>query len=272
VGVFDAHVHSAPCVIPRLADDVETVAAYEAAGFSGCVLKGHMEPTAGRARAASAGRRVAVYGALVLNSAVGGLNPAAVEAALSLGARVVWMPTVDALTHAHSGLTRPLPGAPMYAIPPVDPAGEAAVREICALVAEADAVLATGHLGGPEIAWLLPAARAAGVRRLLLTHPSFTVPGLDAATTGAFTQQGAFAEVTAFQLLHQPAMTARQLASFISAVGPERCILSSDAGQLDSPPAPVALEQLVAALTAEGLDRSLVLAMASEVPEELVGL
>jgi hypothetical protein len=268
--VFDAHVHSAPCVVPRLADDAETVRAYEAAGFSGCVLKGHMEPTAGRARTASAGSQVAVHGGIVLNSAVGGRNPAAVEAALALGARVVWMPTLDARAHSEAGLSRPFPLAPVYALPPHEPTGEDAVREICALVAEADAVLATGHLSGAEIAWLLPAARDANVGRIVITHPCFTVPALDEKSTKTLVRQGAYAEVTAFQLLHQPGMTAARLASFIAPIGPERCILTSDAGQIETPPPPEALARLVAALEAEGLEERRVAAMASTIPEELV--
>ena len=262
-------MHSAPCVLPRLADDAGIVSAYEADGFTGCVLKGHMEPTVGRARAASAGRRVKVYGGIVLNSAVGGLDTGAVEASLALGARVVWMPTLDARAHP-SVIARPFPHAPTYAIPPLDPGHEQVVREICALVASADAVLATGHLSGGEIAWLFSAARAAGVERFLVTHASFTVPGLDAETARGLAREGAYIEVTAFQLLHQPDMSAAALASFISDVGPERCILSSDAGQPDSPAPPEALRRLVAALQAEGLEEETVLAMASRIPEDLV--
>ncbi len=55
------------------------------AGFSGCVLKGHCEPTAGRAAAAGAGSGIVVLGGIVLNHAVGGINPAAVTAAGSPG-------------------------------------------------------------------------------------------------------------------------------------------------------------------------------------------
>lgn len=270
--MFDLHVHSAPCVLPRLGDDVETVGWYDAAGFTGCVLKGHAEPTTGRARAAAVGRRMAVHGAVVLNAAVGGLNPGAVEAALGLGARVVWMPTLDALAHRDAGLPRPRPGSTVLATPPVDPTSESAVLEICALVAEADAVLATGHLSGAEIAWLVRTARAAGIRRILLTHPSFKVPSLDASATRAFGEQGAYVEVTAYQLLHQPEMTAARLAAFVRDVGPEHCILSSDAGQPDSPPPPEALAHLVEALAAEGLDQNRLDAMASDVPERLVTL
>src|SRR4051794_37537048 len=229
-----------------------------------------MEPTVGRARAASVGRRLAVYGGIVLNSSVGGLSPSAVEASLALGARVVWMPTLDARAHPDDLLARPFPHAPRYALPPLDPGAEEAVREICALVAGADAVLATGHLCSAEIAWLFPVARAAGVERFLVTHASFVVPGLDASTARSLARDGAHIEVTAFQLLHQPGMTAAALAGFIGEVGPERCILSSDAGQPDSPAPPEALKELAAALREEGLDEEAVDAMASRIPETLV--
>lgn len=268
--MFDLHVHSAPCLLPRLADDAETVAFYEAAGFRGCVLKSHFEPTAGRARAARAGRRPAVYGGIVLNSAVGGLNPDAVEASLALGARVVWMPTIDSHAHVDAGLPRPHGAAPVGALPPVTSANETAVRRILDLVSAADAVLATGHLSPAEIGWLVPAALQAGVRRVLITHASFTVPALDASATRSLVALGAKAEVTAFQLLHQEGASGARLAAFIRAVGPEHCVLSSDAGQPDSPPAPEALLRLAETLVSEGLERGDVEAMASELPEALV--
>lgn len=274
--MFDVHVHSGPCVVERLADDLTTVGWYEEAGFSGCVLKGHCEPTVGRAAAVGAGRALQVYGGIVLNHVVGGLNPAAVDAALTMGARVVWLPTVDAAHHHRSGLVHPPSCAPTvgrgpsYAAPPADPTTEGALRTIMGLVADADAVLATGHVNPQEASWVVDQARRAGVRRVLLTHPSFTVPGMSAPDTRELCERGALAEVTAYQLLHQPDWDAARLAAFIREVGYEHCLLSSDAGQPDSPPGPEALRGLVDALAAEGLDRGALEAMASEVPAGLV--
>ena len=273
--MFDLHVHTAPDVQPRLGDDREIVAMYERAGFSGCVLKGHYDATAGRARAAGDGSAVRVYGALALNQHVAGLNPEAVAAALAMGARVIWMPTADSHTQETAGLprlcrTRPGLASTTYAIPPVDPTLEDRVRRIVALVAQADAVLATGHLSTAEIAWLLPVARAAGVSRLLLTHPSWTVPAMSAAEAAELAADDAYVEITAYQLLHQPGVNAATLARFARTVGLPRIILSSDAGQPDSPPPPDALSRLVEALAAEGLDRGALLECASGRPETLV--
>jgi hypothetical protein len=157
-----------------------------------------------------------------------------------------------------------------YAIPPVDGSTEASVRQIVDLIAEADAVLATGHLSTAEIAWLLPVARAAGVRRLLITHPGYTVPAMSATEAAELTAHGAYAEITAFQLLHQRGCSASRLADFVRAVGTDRIVLSSDAGQPDSPPPPEALSELLESLVREGLDRGALTACASELPERLV--
>lgn len=273
--MFDLHVHTGPDVQPRLGDDVEIVRLYEQAGFTGCVLKGHYDATAGRARSAGHQSSLNVYGALALNQHVAGLNTAAVAASLAMGARVIWMPTADAHTQQAAGLprlchTQPHVPSITYAIPPIDPSAEAGVRQIVTLVAEADAVLATGHLSTPEIAWLLPVARAAGVKRLLLTHPSWTIPAMTAAEAAEFVGHGVYAEITAYQLLHQAGCTAAKLAQFARTVGLQHIILSSDAGQPDSPPPPDALSQLLEELAAQGLDRGALRACASERPEQLV--
>jgi Family of unknown function (DUF6282) len=256
--------------LPRLADDRETVRMFVESGFSGCVLKGHCEPTAGRAVAAGAGSGITVLGGIVLNHAVGGINPAAVSATLALGGRVVWMPTLDARAHRERGLPLPngWPVAAGIAVPPVDERHAGAVDDILRLVAEADAVLATGHLGPAECGWLVRRARDAGVKRILLTHPTFAVPRLDSADIEELCVLGAIAEITAYQMLRgdDPA----QLAALAGRLGAKRCVLSSDAGQPDSPPPPEALALLVDRLVAAGLDAGAARAMASETAEQLV--
>jgi Family of unknown function (DUF6282) len=272
VRMFDLHVHSAPCVFPRIAGDMQTVEWYEQAGFSGCVLKGHYEPTVGRAVVAGSGRRVRVYGGVVLNQAVGGLNPSAVDAALALGARAVWMPTVDARGHLEARLARPQSASANagIAIPPRDPRNEGPVRRILASIAEADVLLATGHLSAPEVGWLVRAARNAGVRRVVVTHATFTVPDLGIAELRELVELGAYIEITSYQLLHQAGCDAARLAAAVRSAGTNNVVLTSDAGQPDSPPAPEALLRLVDALAAEGVDAKALEAMVSEIPEVLI--
>lgn len=276
--MFDLHVHASPDVVARLGDDTTLADYYARAGASGFVLKGHYEATTGRAAAVSHGRALRVYGGIVCNHHVGGLNPAAVHAALELGARIVWLPTVDAAAHVDVDLARIWTAEPRLATPPLaipprvpadSPAAEA-VRLICQLVADADAVLATGHLSAAEIAWLLPQAQAAGVQRLLLTHPGYTVPNLSLAAMSDAAAAGAMIEITSVQLLHQPGCQPPDLAAIVDAVGPSSIVLSSDAGQVDSPPPPEALQHLSQALSDEGIPTSALEAMMSSQPEGLV--
>ncbi len=66
-GAYDLHVHSAPDLFPRIADDRQMVADAAAKGFAGVVMKNHFEGTASRAKlAAPEAGRLKVYGSLVL--------------------------------------------------------------------------------------------------------------------------------------------------------------------------------------------------------------
>lgn len=271
--MFDCHVHAAPDVVDRIGDDVDVLESYQRAGADGLVLKGHHEPTVGRAHSLARQSGLAVLGGITLNHAAGGLNPAAVAAALSAGGRVVWMPTTDAHTQESAQLPRlsdlePRLGRAVLAVPPVDHRTEEAVELVLALVAEHDAVLATGHLSGAECHWLLGRARHYGITRVLLTHPSYTVPGLDAAAVAQLAEAGGHVEVTAYQLLHQPGCTPAMLAEVARAAG-QRLVLSSDAGQPDSPPPPQALQQLLDELAGQRLDQGLLRAASSTVPTDL---
>ena len=70
-------------------------------GLAGFALKSHYVPTAERAAVLNDALNgaVQVLGTLTLNAAVGGMNPLAVEIAAREGARIVWMPTLDAANH-----------------------------------------------------------------------------------------------------------------------------------------------------------------------------
>src|SRR5262245_32349398 len=82
-GVIDMHLHCAPDVEPRLADDIQTTRAAAEAGMRAIVFKSHVTQTADRATIAErVVGNIRVFGGLTLNYPVGGLNPAAVELAL----------------------------------------------------------------------------------------------------------------------------------------------------------------------------------------------
>ncbi|MGB3481713.1 MAG: DUF6282 family protein [Mycobacterium sp.] len=272
---FDGHVHAAPDVIDRKLDDSDLLWHYVDGQARGFVLKAHHESTVGRAAAARRTSGLDVVGGVALNHATGGLSPATVFATLRAGGRVVWMPTADAAIHAQRHQPRLCDldsrvSDATLALPPADTSVADDVRRILDLIAEHDAVLATGHISADEVFWLVEAARAHGVRRILATHPSYVVPGMGLSEIADLAAAGVHIEITAHQLLHQPGCTAEMLASVASAAG-RQLILASDVGQTNSPLPKQALEWLTAAMVDAGADPA-VLADAQTVrPTELFG-
>ncbi len=275
--MFDVHVHAAPDVVDRIGYDDEICAQYATDGFSGFVLKGHQESTVGRAKALARASGLDVVGGIALNRPAGGINPASVAATLHSGGRVIWFPTADAHTQESAGLPRlgdlqPRLGRAALSTPPILTATEHQLKEISLvldLIADFDAVLCTGHLSGAECRWLFDQARKRGISRFLLTHPSYTVPAMSAKDIAELAERGAYVEITAYQLWHQPGMTEVLLAEVARAAG-KKLILSSDAGQPDSPHPPQALRELIERLASQGLDHSWLQASASDNPRKLV--
>ncbi len=74
------HTHTHPDVFGRNIDDVDLARIAKARGMRGVVLKNHISETASRAALAMKEvPGIEVFGGIVLNKAVGGINPDAVE-------------------------------------------------------------------------------------------------------------------------------------------------------------------------------------------------
>jgi hypothetical protein len=184
-GAIDTHVHSFPDVVARKLDDLALVEQARAAGMRGLVLKSHVFSTAERAWLLSKlFPDFRTLGGITLNSTVGGLNPAAVKAALALGAVQVWMPTLSAANHhAHlggDGTLTVLEGGRL----------RSEVVEIVRLIAGAGAILATGHLSPLETETLCDAALEIGVARISVTHPEWPVTALPIAVQKRLAETG----------------------------------------------------------------------------------
>src|SRR5215467_11260675 len=115
-GGYDLQVHVAPDVIERRTDDVDLAKDFLSHGLKGFVLKSHYIPTAERAMVvARAVPGIEAYGAITLNHSVGGLNPVALEIAGRSGAKIVWMPTVDAANETAGRVDGPSAKLPFWA-------------------------------------------------------------------------------------------------------------------------------------------------------------
>lgn len=281
---IDMHVHTHPCLFPRLCDDYTASEAASAAGLAALVLKCHHESTVSRAREVARqmdGFRV--YGGIVLNSYVGGINPAAVESALKLGGRVVWMPTVDAAYHAaiHGSRGR-------YDVQVGGRSGQCGDRggisvldddkkltddtvEVLRLVAEYDCVLGTCHLSPGEIHVLVKEARKIGVTKINVTHPFFKVPRLSLPQLKELVDLGANAEFgycTVSPMWNYA--TIDEVVVAIRTVGVDHAVLISDAGQRHNPMPHEALRVFAQCLHEKGVTEEEIRRMVVTKPAELL--
>jgi len=244
-GAYDLHVHVEPDLAARRIDDLTLARRFDELGLAGFVLKSHYAPTAERAavvRAAVPG--VDVLGAIVLNNGVGGLNAQAVEIAARGGARIVWLPTVDAENEAaedaHASEKQPVWRRIQAEL---EEAGvgrgpvrliEGALAQVLDVVVRHGLVLATGHLGRDEIVDVVDASVTVGAR-VVVTHPDYPTQDVPVDVQRQLAERGALLE-RCFAPIHTGKVSWEQTFDAIHATGPERNVLSTDLGQPANPP------------------------------------
>jgi len=243
-GMIDFHVHTHPDNFDRTVSGVEAAQMARARGLRAIVLKGGAFETV--TRAAQAGAEVPdiqVFGGVVMNWPSGGINPAAVEAMVSLRGggseklgRVVWLPSLNSRNH-HQRFNIPAPPVEVFDGTTLVPA----MHEVLALCAKHDLVLETCHLSPQEALAVIREARAAGVKRIVCTHVDYDPINMsideqrEAARLGAFMEH---AYIGVFLGPNSPAprfrawrgATVEQMAAAIKAVGAQSSILASDLG------------------------------------------
>ena len=233
-GVIDTHVHSAPDSRQRGIDAYEVARMARRYGMRAVVMKNHYTQTASLAYLLSQTvPEVRFFGGIALNNTVGGVNPAAVEhMALTTGGlgKVVWLPTFDS-EHGHLTM-RP---NPLHV--PVSRDGELLpeVLRVFEVVAQYDLSLATGHSSPDETLAIIPAAQAAGVRRIIVTHPESALVKMPIAQQRRAAELGAWLEYPIGIALPPNPMSFEEFIDRIRQVGPEHVILSTDLGQVMRP-------------------------------------
>ncbi|WP_238177913.1 DUF6282 family protein [Paenibacillus contaminans] len=252
-GAYDLHVHTGPDVSPRKLDDLDMAERIQKLGMKGFGIKSHYFCTGERARIVKK-----VYpdlnpiGALSLNHTVGGINPVAVEMAARVGAKIIWMPTFDAANEMAYMFSRTsydeLPpwakvqfelsqqGKMQAGITILENGNlKQSVLEIIDIAKKNDLILSTGHLGKEEIYALVTAAKQQGLRKVVVTHPTFSSVNLSKQEQKELAELGAYMEQCFGVITPHYGIDWDGLYEAIRFVGPEHCILSSDLGQTNNP-------------------------------------
>jgi hypothetical protein len=269
-----------PDVVKRRVTDIRLAERFAELGLAGFGLKSHYTSTAERARVVSdAVPGVDTIGTITLNRAVGGLNAVAVEIAAREGARIVWFPTVSSENEQHEVLAADPDGkVPVWVrfelelreagvvpapVPVVDGGGALVpeARDVLAVIARHDLVLATGHLARDEIFTLVDGAVEAGVKRIVVTHPEFPSQRLSIDDQLALADRGALME-RAFTTPYTGKCSWEQVFAASRAVGPARTVWSTDLGQVFNPPVEDGLAIMADRFLAAGFDDEEVRTMA----------
>lgn len=275
-GATDLHAHFGPD--PHRARSVTGLEAAQqaaAAGHTAIVLKSHDTPSAGLAAALDPlVEGLAVFGGIACDREVGGINPAAVEVALALGAKIVWLPTLSSAQDFDTGVADQLriPGPGLRVI---DADGDltAETHEVLALVKDHDAVLATGHISAAEHVAVTRAFASRG--RVLVTHAmeELAGPNLSVAQCAELAAMGAHIELCALTCIG--ALATRPVAELIACmrtVGVERITLGTDFGQAVNEPPAAGMQTFADALFGAGLTEAEIRRMACTNPNALLAL
>jgi len=282
-GVIDMHVHSHPDVFGRNMDDIDIAQLAKSKGMRGILLKNHVSETASRAALVmKVVPGIEIFGGIVLNKAVGGINPDAVEwmhRVYGGRGKVVWLPTFESDKHVK---TFSKPDATGLVVAPngkVTPEMETILK----IIARENLLLATGHVHPEEIIAVTRRARELGVKNILVTHGLTNVPGLTMAQAKEVTGMGAVIEVCFLQFLagpnaplpfltHWTQIGAKHVAQAVKELGAKSLIISSDLGQSGNMTHPDGLEAAIAAMKREGVSDADIDIMMRRNPARLLGL
>lgn len=272
----DMHVHAMPDFHPRMMTEVEILQDAKEYGMRAIVSKSHYSLNADRmALVNSQVEGVKCFGGVVLNPCVGGINPAAVEAAINFGGKEIWMPSFYSRAHiqnfpqfkgvvgdAGDGITLLEDGK---LIPEM--------HEILDLIAKADVILGTSHSSREEIGVLVKEARRHGVKKIVVTHPYCPVPNLSVDIQAELAELGAYMELCLYSAMPiSGKINIRNFVETIKAVGPERVVLATDFGQPFNPSPAEGMRIFCNGLLAFGISRDEIDVMIKKNPAYLLDL
>ncbi len=287
VNAIDMHCHCYPefsLKSMKRMEDAEWIRLAAQMGMRGAVLKSHFWPTTSNVYylQKQIPEGFQLFSSITLNVNCGGLVPWAVEAAASLGAKVVWMPTWSSkndqkLKSMSKMIKKFVPSLEDYefeGLSVLDSQGlipEA--KKILQLAKDLDLVVFTGHLSAGEGVELARQAKEIGFQKLVFGHPDN--PSIKAsveemkevARSGAYVEFCFLGTLPLLQRKHP-----RDMVNLIREVGADRCILTTDSFYDWVPPEPEIMRMGIATLLELGISEDEMRVMVQSNPATLLGL
>ena len=225
-GAIDLHFHAGPDVRERKLTYLEAALQARDAGMRAILIKSHSTITADIASLIQPlVKDILVFGGIALNYPLGGLNPSAVETALKLGAKQIWMPTLSAANpHRYEGKKGGI------TILSREGFLKKEVIEILEILSRHDVILSTGHLSQDEIIVLVREAIKWKIKKILVTHPDHFFIQMTGEVQKKLARKGVFFD-RCFPTHDTSPLTMEAMAKRIREVGVTTTVLTSDFGQ-----------------------------------------
>ena len=250
-GSYDIHQHSGPsATTERLFDELDLAIQGCYIGQGGIVFKNHDTPTTRSVILVQKvvnqwaeehnKKKIELFGGVVLNNTVGGLNPEAIVAAYRLGGKYVWLPNLD--SNHHRKVTGEGEGKGIDLIDGDDNITPK-MKEVLELIAEGDMILGVGHQSTRERLMVVREAVKMGVQRIEINHVNYPMTWLTPEQCKQFADMGAYIGIYAMDMGNFYTMD--EVIPIYKAVGPERIVLGSDCGHVGLPFALDGLRRLI---------------------------
>ena len=278
-GVIDMHVHSNPDIRHRAYDDFELMEAGIRVGARAIVIKTHQGTTVDRAFLCHRHNEIinqgdndfSIFGSVTMNRQMGGINPWAVESGLKLGAKVIWLPTQSARNNMLKQNQDPSDCVEVVQGGKVVPE----LLTIFRLVKDYDVVLGTGHVSPEECFRVVEAARDAGVKKLVVTHPEWWMVGMSLEDQVRIVKDY---DVILEHCFAQPMGGGKYKSNLpmnleaVKACGYKNVMVSTDGGQVENPNWEIALEQYMQYLSDHGVGEDELRYMTHDIQAGLLGI
>jgi len=279
-GICDMHVHTNPDLRTRAYNDLQLADAAVRVGARAIVIKSHLGFTVNRAAIANEYvKRVygentgfTMYGGVVMNKVIGGVNLEAVEKGLKLGAREIWLPTQSARRHLEKMGKNPDEGIELVKDGKVIPE----LMDVFKLIKDFDVALGTAHVSPEEAFTVVEAARDAGVKKIIITHPEWwvcdysiedqirLVKDYDVILERCYAQN-----MGKGQPYH---LNLKENAELIKEVGYEHVMVDTDGGQVENPDWETEMYEYMHYLVEYGIPIEHVYHMTKTIPYRLLGI
>jgi hypothetical protein len=257
-GAIDLHIHGGPDAYnARVYDEFEMATQACQVGMKAIVFKCQSTPSArstyflqkqvNQWAEEHNKKKLDIFGGVVLNYSVGGLNPEAVRVSHRIGGKFIWLPNIDASFH-HKVMGTP-GGIEVLdendrVLPPL--------REILAMIAEGDMVLSLCHQSTKERFIIIDEAKKLGVRRIEICHPNQITAKMTLEQMKVAAEKGAFLSFSCAGFF--PSQWCwDELMQATKVVGYDRLITSTDCGNVEFPSPLEAMRLLITGMLKRGI-------------------